>query len=366
MEFNYTKIDIIAVETALEQWKTAISNFDNNELEIKTEAFFQALKDANLDGGFIESYYNNNETLKTGLTESSTAILSTLKNMEELDQSVRNDIAEMLNEKPTTRDPAGGGSGGGGGGGGDTTTPPTTTELIDNSAEQLEQYANMSMSDLYNVAAELSKIADDNNTTLEQILSGEDYTLKIHSALLASPNITEEFKQLIELGDTSISQKILANIFQGNNPEIMGLNDNIKNVIKVYLGMVAENNNISLQQLLSDANYNTLLKDTLSNFGNLPNYLGTLNDENMGNSLLDVYDGNGIGDMGSGEVSIVRSFIDASAQTNNSDVESMLSNAASIKGEVSNLGKASVFMNTLTKFSGEASNTVLSALMGIN
>ena len=41
MSFNYTKIDIVAVEAALEKWNTAVSSFENNELKIKNESFVE-------------------------------------------------------------------------------------------------------------------------------------------------------------------------------------------------------------------------------------------------------------------------------------------------------------------------------------
>ncbi|MBO5376079.1 MAG: hypothetical protein J6A52_04430 [Bacilli bacterium] len=372
MSFNYTKIDIVAVEAALEKWNTAVSSFENNELKIKNESFFQMLKDANLDDGFIESYYNNNEALKKSLKSSSKTILTTLQHMDELDQSVRDDIANLLADKPK-RNP------------GDDTqdtddpdkpknpdnpdspsdTPP---ELIDNSEEQLAMYANMSMSDLANVAAEISKLSDLNNTTFDDVLSNEEYMLKIHGALLASPNLSDELKMLIEAGDTSISQKLLANIFSGRVPSVIGFNDDMKNVLNSYLGMVANSNNISINQLLMDPNYTKLLKTSLSNFNNVGSYVSGLNDTNIVDSLFDVYDGNETGDMGSAEVSIIRSFVECTANSTNVSVEEMLSNTSNmptIQTGVMNLGKTSVFMDSLTKFSDGVANNILSSLIGI-
>ena len=238
-------------------------------------------------------------------------------------------------------------------------------QLVDNAAEQLSQYKNMSMNDLSNVAAEISKLADDNNATLEQVLSGKEYSLKIHNALLSSPNVSNDLKELIKTGDPSISQILLANIFAGNAKDVIGFNDNITNTIKTYLVKVAGSNNITAEQLLSDSNYSATLKNTLASFGGITNQLKNIK-ENIDSSLLNIYDGNQIENMTSEEVSIIRDFIDTSAKSNNTEAEVMVTTSATPKDDISNLGKASVFMNIAQKFSSEVGGNVLRNLLGFN
>ena len=94
----------------------------------------------------------------------------------------------------------------------------------------------MSMSDLNAVAQDLMKYANENGLTLDQLLNDSQYATKIHSRLLLSQHIPDDFKLLIEAGKTNISQKILCSIFSGKEPELVGLNENTTKVIKQYGG----------------------------------------------------------------------------------------------------------------------------------
>lgn len=358
MKYDYTRIDITAVEEILHQWNAALASFEGNELKLKNTSLFSAIVSAGLDNGFVNSYESNNQNLKSALTNSSTTISNSLKNMESLDQDVQNDIEILAQENWRKK------------GNGTSITQvenkylkeaPTMTELINNSKEQLAQYANMSMSDLHHVAEELNNLAEMNNTTLDEILRNESYTEKIHQTLLVSPHISDNLKSLIQIGNINISQKLLADIFNGKNPEIIGLNDNIKNTLKTYLNTIANNNNITLNQLLTDVTYDSLLKSSLANFNGLPAYLSSIDDDNVINTLLNIYDGNNIGNMNQEQTTIIRDFLDVSAQSNSSDVESFLLDNTNIKEEMNRLGKSSVFINTLTKFSNETSSSILNA-----
>ena len=357
----YTVIDMEIVNESLNNLDSSILTFDANRLIAKNTLFFQKMQEAGLDNGFINSYDENNDKLISTLQVSKQTLLSILKNMEELDQNVRDEISSLLEDNNHS------GSGGSSSSSGfaDYSSTPTVDQLIDNSKSQLEQYANMSMSDLQVVANELLKLADENNTTLDKILSGEDYTLKIHSRLLACPNLSESLKTLIEQGNTDISQKTLANIFSGSSPEIIGLNDKTINVVRAYLTMVARNNNISLQQLLNDNSYSSVLKNSLGNFKNIPTYLNSENDQSIKDMLFDVYDGNNISNLNSSEVSIIREFIDTSAQTNNSNVETYLNNNTNISNHDNDFGKSSIFLNSLTKFSDATISNILNVLINI-
>ncbi len=355
-----TKMNLEQINSILSNFNTTIGNFKNAYVKASEENFFKILKDAALENGFVKSYDDNNIQLISSLDTVKSTIQTIVENAIQVDTGIEDEITS-LEGRGRTR----------GGGGSqsieedDVITAQTQTQLIDNSKEQLEQYTNMSMSDLSLIASELGILADDNNITLDKLLTEEDYTLKIQSTLLASPNISDNLKNLIQVGNIDISQKILLNIFSGNVPEVVGMNDDMKNVIKTYLQMVADSNNLSLETLLRGPEYSNVLKDSLKNFNNIPNYLGKLTDDSMGLSLLDVYDGNNIGDMNSGEVSIIRNFIDTASESKSSNIESLLGNVSNIKSDVTNLGKSSVFMTNLTKFSNEATTSILSTLMGI-
>lgn len=362
MENDSTKINVDAVNNAITLFQAATQTFEGEELKVSSESFFNGLISAGLDKGFVSSYSENNEALKSSLANFQNAISSTIQNMENLDQSVLDEIDDLSEEKPKRKNNNGSGNAKDNGTSQNSESQP---QLVDNAAEQLSQYKNMSMNDLSNVAAEISKLADDNNATLEQVLSGKEYSLKIHNALLSSPNVSNDLKELIKTGDPSISQILLANIFAGNAKDVIGFNDNITNTIKTYLVKVAGSNNITAEQLLSDSNYSATLKNTLASFGGITNQLKNIK-ENIDSSLLNIYDGNQIENMTSEEVSIIRDFIDTSAKSNNTEAEVMLTSSATPKDDISNLGKASVFMNIAQKFSSEVGGNVLRNLLGFN
>jgi len=363
MNKDYSKIDMVLVNEVLNQWNTAVTNFGTDRVFAAKENFFSTLSSVGLDSGFADSYDKNNEALTQALTNTSKSILATLANIEELDENVRNDILELLGQKP--RDNTGGGDGPGDGGGG--TRTPTQAELIDNSKEQLEQYKNLSLSDLNAVSAELVKLAQKNNTTLDELLNNDEYALKIHSMMLLCPNISEDFKVMIENGQTNISQKILQNIFYGQTPEIIGLDENTSITVKKYLEMVAQNNNISLQQLLTEENYSNLLKDSLGTFGNVAEYVNTLDESSITDELLAVYDGNQTEKVTASEVSIMRNFIDQLATSNNTDSETLLTSGTNnIHQSMNGLGRTSLFVNTVSNFASGEMGSVLSSLFKLS
>lgn len=364
MNKDYSKIDMVLVNDVLNQWNLAVTNFGNDRVFAAKENFFSTLSSVGLDSGFAASYDKNNEALTQALSNTSKSILATLANIEELDENVRNDILELLGEKPRDED-GGGGDGPGDGGGG--TRTPTQEELIDNSKEQLEQYKNLSLSDLNAVTAELVKLAKSNNTTLDEILNNDEYALKVHSMMLLCPNISEDFKVMIENGRTDISQKLLQNILYGGSPEIIGLDENTSITVKKYLEMVAQNNNISVQQLLTDENYSSLLKDSLGSFGNVAEYVNTLDESSITDELLAVYDGNQTEKVTASEVSILRSFIDQLATSNNTDSETLLTSGTSnIQQSMNGLGRTSLFVNTVSNFASGEMGSVLSSLFKIS
>lgn len=362
MENESTKMSEDDIKEALKQWQVAGNTFEEEEVKVNSDPFFTALLSAGLDQGFINSYSSNNEALKASIANFQSAILATVQNMVSLDQSVLDEISSLHEEEPRKK-----GSGNRNNNMSDEKEEKNNEniQLIDNAAEQFSKYQNMSMNDLYNVAAEISKLADDNSATLEQVLSGKDYALKIHNALLSSPNVSNDLKELIKVGDTNISQILLANIFSGNAKEVIGFDDNITNTVKTYLTKVAESNSLTVEQLLSDSTYNVTLKNTLASFGDIPNKLKDIKEDSE-SFLLNIYDGNQVEQMSSNEVSIIRDFINTSAESNNTDAETMLTNSAFPKDNISNLGKASVFMNVAQKFSSEVRANVLSNLLGLN
>lgn len=353
-----SKINIDAVSEALRAWGTAITTFSSSKLIAANEKFFQALADVGLDSGFVSSYDKNNISLENALNSSKTTILTALDNMHNLDDSVMRDLQKILGLTPTPSDEDNSNNR-------NPNHTATSSALLDNSKEQLELYKNMSMSDLNTVAQELIKLANENGTTLDKLLTDSQYATKIHSMLLLSQHIPDDFKLVIEAGNTNISQKLLNDIFSGKEPELMGLNENTINVIKQYLTMVASNNNTTIEQLLNDEKYSKLFTESLGGFESVTNYIGNLKEDEITPSLLSIYDGASQDNMNSSGISIMRTYIDELANSNNTDAETMLTTKNDIDTNLLGLGKTSVFMNTMSSFSPKEAGSIVSTLINL-
>ena len=100
MENDGTKINVDAVNNAITLFQAATQTLEGEELKVSSESFFNGLISAGLDQGFVSSYSENNEALKSSLANFQNAILSTIQNMENLDQSVLDEIDDLSEEKP--------------------------------------------------------------------------------------------------------------------------------------------------------------------------------------------------------------------------------------------------------------------------
>lgn len=343
---DYTEMDFDGIEKVISEWNSIITTFDSQWIRAQDNIGYKALYDAGLDSGFISSYDTNINKLVTVLKLALDASNTSLKNMFELDEDLGSRIPGSKNDNSKEDD--------------DRDDVPSLE--VDNSKEQLEAYSKMSMSDLSDIAQELNNLAQEEGKTFEEILNNSEYSTKIRSALLLSKYIPEDLKQLITDTSSEISQAVIRAIFNGNQTDIIGLDTNTVLTLKNFLQMVAKNNDISLESLLSDENNSKVLKDSLQNFNSVTETLKDLDDTGLKDKLIKIYDGDGIGEMQSSTVSIIRNYAETVAQEKNTSVEKMFE-SDNLVSELKNLGKFSVFVNCLSGYSNSSVSTMLGSLL---
>lgn len=343
---DYTEMDFDGIEKVISEWNSIITTFDSQWIRAQDNIGYKALYDAGLDSGFISSYDTNINKLVTVLKLALDASNTSLKNMFELDEDLGSRIPGSKNDNSKEDD--------------DRDDVPSLE--VDNSKEQLEAYSQMSMSDLSDIAQELNNLAQEEGKTFEEILNNSEYSTKIRSTLLLSKYIPEDLKQLITDTSSEISQAVIRAIFNGNQTDIIGLDTNTVLTLKNFLQMVAKNNDISLESLLNDENNSKVLKDSLQNFNSVTETLKDLDDTGLKDKLIKIYDGDGIGEMQSSTVSIIRNYAETVAQEKNTSVEKMFE-SDNLVSELKNLGKFSVFVNCLSGYSNSSVSTMLGSLL---
>lgn len=343
---DYTEMDFDGIEKVISEWNSIITTFDSQWIRAQDNIGYKALYDAGLDSGFISSYDTNINKLVTVLKLALDASNTSLKNMFELDEDLGSRIPGSKNDNSKEDD--------------DRDDVPSLE--VDNSKEQLEAYSQMSMSDLSDIAQELNNLAQEEGKKFEEILNNSEYSTKIRSTLLLSKYIPEDLKQLITDTSSEISQAVIRTIFNGNQTDIIGLDTNTVLTLKNFLQMVAKNNDISLESLLSDENNSKVLKDSLQNFDSVTETLKDLDDTGLKDKLIKIYDGDGIGEMQSSTVSIIRNYAETVAQEKNTSVEKMFE-SDNLVSELKNLGKFSVFVNCLSGYSNSSVSTMLGSLL---
>lgn len=343
---DYTEMDFDGIEKVISEWNSIITTFDSQWIRAQDNIGYKALYDAGLDSGFISSYDTNINKLVTVLKLVLDASNTSLKNMFELDEDLGSRIPGAKDDNYKEDDDR------------DDGLPLE----VDNSKEQLEAYSQMSMSDLSDIAQELNNLAQEEGKKFEEILNNSEYSTKIRSTLLLSKYIPEDLKQLITDTSSEISQAVIRTIFNGNQTDIIGLDTNTVLTLKNFLQMVAKNNDISLESLLSDENNSKVLKDSLQNFDSVTETLKDLDDTGLKDKLIKIYDGDGIGEMQSSTVSIIRNYAETVAQEKNTSVEKMFE-SDNLVSELKNLGKFSVFVNCLSGYSNSSVSTMLGSLL---
>lgn len=82
----------------------------------------------------------------------------------------------------------------------------------------------MSMSDLREVLSTLVSTANSCGADLTALINDSKYSDKIKEALLNNVNINKNLKDLYEVADPNVTQKLLNSIVNGSQGKVVGLN----------------------------------------------------------------------------------------------------------------------------------------------
>ena len=200
------------------------------------------------------------------------------------------------------------------------------------------------------------------------MLSKEEYADKIKEVTLKSQYIPDDIKELLMNSDSKIVQKSLASIMSGNDSEIFNLNSLNLDIIKKRLENVANANDITINQLLTDDKYTNILKEALGEFEDVSQQLIKWDDmepEEYQKKLLSVYDGDQIDDVKSNTINIIRDFTDYISDATDIVPEELLVQtkyADVMKKAAQEFAKSSIFISASSNYSNEGISGVIKTL----
>lgn len=246
-------------------------------------------------------------------------------------------------------------------------TSSITTPTVDKEIS-LSSLSQVSLGELNGFIVELKNIANSNNVNLDDLLSKEEYADKIKEVTLKSQYIPDDIKELLMNSDSKIVQKSLASIMSGNDSEIFNLNSLNLDIIKKRLENVANANDITINQLLTDDKYTNILKEASGEFEDVSQQLIEWDDmepEEYQKKLLSVYDGDQIDDVKSNTINIIRDFTDYISDATDIVPEELLVQtkyADVMKKAAQEFAKSSIFMSASSNYSNEGISGVIKTL----
>lgn len=204
---------------------------------------------------------------------------------------------------------------------------------------------------------------------IDQILLDDTLSAGLKETLLASPYITEELKQILISLDNETIRKTLLSIMKGETFDVFELNELNVGITYSYLMQVAGEKGMTIDQLLNDPQ---LLKSTLGDFDEVAKVIEqwqTLSPNDCQTKLLDVYDGNGVGELKNTTVNVVRSFVDYLSDATDIVYEELLTDnkyAEVLKTATQQFAKSSVFMSSISNYNDNVLSEVTTNLFDKN
>ena len=387
-----TTINIDNLTSAIANWNSAVGSFSGTVPKASTCAGLTALQDAGLANGFPGSYDSMLDSLTTFLTSVTSTIENYCNAAYEADKSVED---EMPEEEPPEEE--------------EEETTPTTEEtpkdeeeedkeeetpeedgdkkdepkddgdkdkgkdkdkdkgkkppgdsgpkLEDNLSLQANALSTMSLNDLSNISSLLSKLAAQNNVTVDELLGNGVYAQQIHSMLSNNSSLSEDYRNLIKAGKVDICQTSLKNLFSGKgSTQAMGIDTNTTKLMKTYLEDVAKKNNTTTEVLLSTSEGKKIVKSALKDFDGISDYASKYGSSGT-DSLTDVYNSNDE----TKYKSIIKKFVDIAKGSDDVTVD-QYSASSNTKDSINNLGKLSLFASNMSNYSDDGCASVLQSL----
>ena len=201
---------------------------------------------------------------------------------------------------------------------------------------------DLPLKDIDGVVDTIIGLAENKNLGIDELLDSDEYS--------------DELKEQLLEADSVIVRKLFQAIMNGEFPEIFELNPLNIGAAYAYLKRVAEENGITVEQLLTDEQYTETLKGALKSFDGVVDFCKQIDDvepEVYQDKLLEVWDGSNIEDKSDGTVYAIRDYISYVAeQVSDADgdvsPEELLTNrdyAEVLKEATQQFAKSCVFLN---------------------
>ena len=254
---------------------------------------------------------------------------------------------------------------------------PTTEAPVepDNDGNQIDGslLEKMTLSQLDGFLGSMVSLAESKSKKLDELVADDKYADEVKKALLASPHLPDEFKKLITDIDSKVVLQFLESILKGQSPDIFSLNPLNLGIIFSYLETVAEKNGITVNELLTNPKYASLLRDTLSDFSNVYNMFKDYEEkkpEELQELLSNLYDGDVEKSVPDENIIVTRSFVDYISKESDIPYDELLSDnsyAPTLQKAVTEFSKALSFFTTSSKFTEKGmTNNVVQMFNGTN
>lgn len=247
---------------------------------------------------------------------------------------------------------------------------PGGVELSKIDTESLEE---VKLDELNGTVQELIDLSKSKSKLLDELLGTDEESDNIKKLLLESPNIPEEFKNVIKDLDSRTVRLLLKYILHGNSPEIFDLNTLNLGVMYSYLEGVAKTNGLTMEQLLTDSKNTGLLRSALQECDNVVELIKgweDLSSEEFQEQLKEFYYGDVSEEFPDSDITVTRAYVDFLAEECDVYYEDFLkdsSYAETLKEGAVQLGKSLTFFKAASFFTDDGMrNTVTSMFDGTN
>lgn len=337
---DYTTVNFTVVDDVTAEWEGTVTEFSGAYQKATPDPTFVKLEELGFSGGFPGKF----DAAMEGLITNVNAVIAEVKSYIEQLKNEDNTLAGLFPEAPGnddqgTKPPPSGGGGDSG---------------KDNSAEQVAYFKTMSLSDLKEVVAILTKYAEEHGMTLDQLLADVKNGDAIRELLLKSPNLSAEYKALLEAGTSEATLKALASLLNGDIPEAVGISKTTSLTGKTYLTNVAKANNLTYNELVTDDKNDKLFRKALKDMSSVLDTIATFNESNIQAKIIEIINGTykdtQLTDAG---VTLIKSHIASVMETASVSLEDLLTKSSYQKdlyNSMEDLSRMCVFSGALSSY----------------
>lgn len=173
----------------------------------------------------------------------------------------------------------------------------------------------------------LEQVARDNGITVDQLISDPKYTELLMTTLKGFGNITELFKELAKLPPEDF-QAILLKVYDGDGTSELPAEDT--DIVRSFVDFIAEETEITYEELLTDKEYAEELRNAAASFGKASTFFkatSKFSEEGARENVKNLYNGSNYKAYGMtmSEADQFKTEIDNAAKANNTTPEKFLS-----------------------------------------